>query len=163
MKLFKEFKEFAMKGNVMDLAIGVIIGGAFSGIVKSFTENIIRPIINLFGGAEVHGTIVLARNGEGIITSAIDYGSFITAIVNFLIVAFVLFMLVKAINTAEKRNKKHLEKLAHKLKKDKKEEQGPTPEPTTKVCPYCLSEIPYKAVKCCHCTSDIKEEEEKEE
>ena len=154
MKLLKEFKEFALKGNVMDLAIGVIIGGAFSGIVNALTENIIQPIINLLGGAEVHGTIVLATNAAGEATAAIDYGAFITAIINFLIVAFVLFIIIKAINTAEKRNKEHLEKIAKKIGKNKKEEVKT--EPTTKTCPYCLSEIPYKATRCSHCTSELE-------
>lgn len=166
MKIIKEFKEFAMKGNIMDLAIGVIIGGAFSGIVTSFTENIIKPLITLFGGAEVHGTIVLAKNAAGEVTSAIDYGSFITAIINFLIIAFALFMLVKVINSADKRSKKRLEKLARKMGIDKTEEEAieeAIEEPTTKVCPYCLSEIPYKAVKCSHCTSELSELEEEKE
>ena len=160
MGLFKEFKEFALKGNVMDLAIGVIIGGAFSGIVTALTENVIQPLINLVGGAEVHGTIVLAKNAAGEVTSAIDYGALITAIINFLIVAFVLFMIVKAINTAEKKNKEALEKIAKKVKKNKKGEVvEETPvEPTTKLCPYCLSEIPYKATKCAHCASELETE-----
>lgn len=158
MGLFKEFKEFALKGNVMDLAIGVIIGGAFSGIVTALTDNVIQPLINLVGGAEVHGTIVLAKNAAGEVTSAIDYGAFITAVINFLIVAFVLFMIVKAINTADKRNKEALERIAKKVKKNKKGEVEETPvvEPTTKLCPYCLSEIPYKATRCSHCTSELE-------
>lgn len=160
MGLFKEFKEFALKGNVMDLAIGVIIGGAFSGIVTALTENVIQPLINLVGGAEVHGTIVLARNAAGEVTSAIDYGALITAVINFLIVAFVLFMIVKAINTAEKKNKEALEKLSKKVGKKKNgEEEAPVVEPTTKLCPYCLSEIPYKATKCAHCASDLEKVE----
>ena len=161
MGLFKEFKEFALKGNVMDLAIGVIIGGAFSGIVTALTQNIIQPIINLLGGAEVHGTIVLATNAAGEVTAAIDYGAFITAIINFLIIAFVLFIIVKAINTADKRSKEKLEKIAKKVSKKKKGEEEVIEEPTTKTCPYCLSEIPYKAVKCAHCASDLKEKVEK--
>ena len=162
MKLFKEFKEFALRGNVMDLAIGVIIGGAFSGIVTALTENIIQPIINLLGGAEVHGTVVLATNAAGEVTAAIDYGAFITAIINFLLVAFVLFIIIKAINTADRKSKERLEKLSKKVGKKKKgeveEEQA---EPTTKLCPYCLSEIPYKATRCSHCTSELEEIVEK--
>ena len=162
MGLFKEFKEFALKGNVMDLAIGVIIGGAFSGIVTALTENVIQPLINLVGGAEVHGTIVLAKNAAGEVTSAIDYGALITAIINFLIVAFVLFMIVKAINTAEKKNKEALEKISKKVGKKKKgqaEDEVVVEEPTTKLCPYCLSEIPYKATKCAHCASELEKVE----
>ena len=162
MKLFKEFKEFALKGNVMDLAIGVIIGGAFSGIVKALTDNIIQPIINLLGGAEVHGTIVLATNEAGEITAAIDYGAFITAIINFLIIAFVLFIIIKAINTADRKSKERLEKLSKKVGKKKKGEvEEEQVEPTTKLCPYCLSEIPYKATRCSHCTSELMEKVEK--
>ena len=161
MGLFKEFKEFALKGNVMDLAIGVIIGGAFSGIVTALTENVIQPLINLVGGAEVHGTIVLAKNAAGEVTSAIDYGALITAVINFLIVAFVLFMIVKAINTAEKKNKEALEKISQRVGKKKKgqAEEEAIVEPTTKLCPYCLSEIPYKATKCAHCASELEKEE----
>lgn len=160
MKLFKEFKEFALKGNVMDLAIGVIIGGAFSGIVSALTENIIQPVINLLGGAEVHGTIVLARNAAGEATAAINYGAFITAIINFLIVAFVLFMIVKAINTADKKSKENLEKLTKNFKFTKNgEKEEVIEEPKTKICPYCLSEIPYKAKRCAHCTSELEVKE----
>lgn len=155
MGLLKEFKEFAMKGNVIDLAVGVIIGGAFSGIVTALTQNIIQPLINLIGGAEVHGTIVLARNAAGEVTSAIDYGAFITAVINFLIVAFVLFIIIKAFNIADKRSKERLEQLAKKVGKTKKGEK-PAEEPTTKLCPYCLSEIPYKATKCAHCASELE-------
>ena len=159
MGLFKEFKEFALKGNVMDLAIGVIIGGAFSGIVTALTDNVIQPLINLIGGAEVHGTIVLATNAAGEVTSAIDYGALITAIINFVIVAFVLFMIVKAINTADRKSKENLEKIAKKVAKKKKgqAEEEVVQEPTLKICPYCLSEIPYKATRCSHCTSDLEQ------
>lgn len=136
-KFLAEFKEFISKGNVMDLAVGVIIGGAFSGIVTSLTDNIINPLINCIGGAEIQGKIHLV--GE----NYIDYGAFISAIINFVIMAFIIFCIVKAVNKAMSLGKK-------------KEE--PAPEPTTKVCPYCKSEIPIDAVKCCHCTSDIPEE-----
>ena len=141
----------------MDLAIGVIIGGAFSAIVTALTENVIQPLINLVGGAEVHGTIILAKNAAGEVTSAIDYGALITAVINFVIVAFVLFMIVKAINTAERKNKETLEKISKKVGKNKKGEE-PEVEPTTKLCPYCLSEIPYKATKCAHCASELEQE-----
>lgn len=137
-KFLAEFKEFISKGNVMDLAVGVIIGGAFSGIVTSLTDNIINPLINCIGGAEIQGKIHLI--GE----NYIDYGAFISAIINFVIMAFIIFCIVKAVNKA--------------MSLGKKKEEEPTPEPTTKVCPYCKSEIPIDAVKCCHCTSDIPEE-----
>lgn len=134
-KFLKEFKEFISRGNVLDLAVGVIIGGAFSTIVTSLTDNIINPLINLIGGAEVQGVIHLPKG------QVIDYGAFISAIINFLIMAFVIFVIVKAVNKAAS--------LA-----GKKEEDAPT-APTTKVCPFCKSEIDIAAVKCPHCTSDI--------
>lgn len=137
----------------MDMAVGVIIGNAFAAIVSSFTTNIIQPILGLIGGAEIHGTIPLGNSGM-----AIDYGAFLTAVINFLIVAIILFLMVKAFNTAEEQNKKALEKLYEKTtsklnikhhgKEIEKEE-----EPKTKLCPYCLSEIPFKATRCSHCTS----------
>lgn len=137
-KFLKEFKEFINKGNVMDLAVGVIIGGAFTGIVTALTDNIINPLINCIGGAEIQGKIHLI--GE----NYIDYGAFISAVINFIIMAFIIFCLVKALNKAMNIGKK-------------KEEEAPA-EPTTKICPFCKSEIPIDAVKCCHCTSDIPEE-----
>lgn len=136
-KFFKEFKEFISKGNVMDLAVGVIIGGAFSAIVTSLTDNIINPLINCIGGAEIQGKIHLIGDNY------IDYGAFISAIINFVIMALIVFCLVKAVNKAMSIGKK-------------KEEPA---EPTTKTCPYCKSEIPIDAVKCCHCTSDLPTEE----
>lgn len=136
-KFFKEFKEFIAKGNVLDLAVGVIIGGAFSSIVTSLTDNIINPLINCIGGAEIQGKIHLI--GE----NYIDYGAFISAIINFIIMAFIIFCIVKAVNKAMSIGKK----------------EEPAAAPTTKICPYCKSEIPIDAVKCCHCTSDIPEKE----
>ena len=136
-KFFKEFKEFISKGNVLDLAVGVIIGGAFSTIVTSLTDNIINPLINCIGGAEIQGRIHLIGDNY------IDYGAFISAIINFLIMAFVIFCIVKAVNKAMT--------LGHK-KEEKAEE-----EPATKICPFCKSEIAVDAVKCPHCTSDITE------
>lgn len=137
-KFFSEFKEFISKGNVMDLAVGVIIGSAFTGIVTSLTDNIIKPLINCIGGAEIQGKLHLI--GE----NYIDYGTFISAVINFVIMAFIIFCLVKSINKLMSIGKK-------------KEE---APAPTTKVCPFCKSEIPIDAVKCCHCTSDISDKEE---
>ena len=133
-KFFAEFKEFISKGNVLDLAVGVIIGGAFSTIVTSLTDNIINPLINCIGGAEIQGKIHLVGDNY------IDYGAFISAIINFLIMALVIFCIVKAVNKAMS--------LGHK------KEETPV-EPTTKVCPFCKSEIAIDAVKCPHCTSDI--------
>ena len=154
--MFKEFKEFIMRGNVMDMAVGVIIGGAFSSIVTSLTDNFIQPLINLIGGAEIKGTIPLGTSGQ-----ALNYGAFLTAVINFLIVAFVLFIMVKTMNTLERKSKERLEKMARKLplkKKSKKGEEVIEADPETKLCPFCLSEIPFKATKCAHCASDLKEE-----
>ena len=147
--MFKEFKEFISKGNVMDMAVGVIIGGAFAKIVTALTDCFIQPLLNLIGGAEVHGRIQIGTTGQ-----YIDYGTFITAVINFLIIAFVLFLMIKIFNTAEKRSKAKLEALAKKTGRVKAD---PKEEPTKKLCPYCLSEIPYKATKCAHCASDLEE------
>ena len=142
-KFLQEFKQFISKGNVMDLAVGVIIGGAFSSIVTSLTDNIIKPLINCIGGAEIQGKIHLI--GE----NYIDYGAFLSAVINFLIMALIIFCMVKIVNKAVELGKK-LEK-----------EQPKEPEkPVTKICPFCKSEIPIDAVKCCHCTSDIPCDEE---
>lgn len=157
--MFKEFKEFISKGNVMDLAIGVIIGGAFSDIVTALTSSFIQPLLGLIGGAEVKGTIPLGDSGQ-----ALDYGAFLTAVINFLIVAFVLFIMIKAVNTANKKSKERLEALATKVplkgKKGKNDEEVQA-EPETKLCRYCLTEISYKATRCPHCTSILEEEAKK--
>lgn len=131
-KFFGEFKEFVMRGNVMDLAVGVIVGGAFSAIVTSLTDDIISPILGIFGGMDFSSLVVNVNGAE------IKYGAFITAVINFLIMAFIIFLMVKGIN-----------KIMSIGKKEVKE------EPTTKVCPYCFSEIDIKATKCPHCTSNI--------
>lgn len=160
--MLKEFKEFISKGNVMDMAVGVIIGGAFTSIVNALTSCFIKPILGLIGGAEVKGTIPLGHSGQ-----ALDYGTFLTAVINFLIVAFVLFIILRTINTANAKSKESLERLAKKVKIHKKgkksaevEEEVVVPEPTTKICPYCLSEINYKATRCPHCTSELEEHTE---
>jgi len=136
-KLFKEFKEFISKGNVLDLAVGVIIGGAFSSIVTSLTDNIIKPLINCIGGAEIQGKIHLVGDNY------IDYGAFLSAIINFIIMAFIIFCIVKAVNKMMSLAKKN-------------EEEAPA-APSTKICPFCKSEIAADATKCPHCTSDITE------
>ena len=148
-----EFKEFIMRGNVIDLAVGVIIGGAFGAIVTSLVEDIIMPVISLFtkgidfanlfiqlGGDQKYATIEAAKEA-GVATLA--YGNFISAIINFLIMALVIFLLVKAINKA------------HTI--GKKEEPAVEEAPTTKTCPFCKSEIAIDASRCPHCTSEIKE------
>ncbi len=135
-KFLKEFKEFALKGNVMELAIAVIIGGAFQGIITAFTDDFINPIINSIGGAEIGGHFEIFSTGQ-----YIEYGAFITAVINFLIMAFVIFLLMKAVNK--------LLSLGHK-----KEEEA---APLTRKCPYCYGEIDLKATKCMHCTSDVSD------
>ena len=135
-KFLKEFKEFALKGNVMELAIAVIIGGAFQGIITAFTDDFINPIINSIGGAEIGGHFEIFNTGQ-----YIEYGAFITAVINFLIMAFVIFLLMKAVNK--------LLSLGHK-----KEEEA---APLTRKCPYCYGEIDIKATKCMHCTSDVSD------
>ncbi len=144
MKAFmKEFKEFISRGNVMDMAVGIIIGGAFTAIVTSLVNDVIMPLISVItGGFDFKKLCVTLGTGEGAAT--LNYGAFITAIINFLIISFVIFSLIKAIN---------------KFSRKKKEE----PDPTTKECPYCKSEIPIEATKCPHCTSDIPLEEKEEE
>ena len=160
--MFKEFKEFISKGNVMDMAIGVIIANAFAAIVTAFTESFIQPLLGLIGGAEIHGTIPLGKSGQ-----SINYGSFLTAVINFLIVAFILFLMIKIVTTAEKKSKEKLEQLAHmaenkvgkklgKGKKAKEEIEETSVEPTTKLCPYCYTEIAFKATRCPHCTTKLE-------
>ena len=156
--MFKEFKEFVMRGNVIDLAVGVIIGSAFSSIVTSLTDNFIQPLINLIGGAEIKGTIPLGESGQ-----ALNYGAFLTAVINFLIVAFVLFLIVKTMNTLERKSKEKLEKMVSKVpgrfgKKKKEENIEEEKEPETKLCPFCYTEISYKATRCPHCTSILEED-----
>lgn len=163
--MLKEFKEFISKGNVMDMAVGVIIAQAFASIVTAFTESFIQPLLGLIGGAEIHGTIPLGKSGQ-----AIDYGKFLTAVINFLIVAFILFLMIKIVNAAEKRSREQLEKLTNeaektilkKVKKGKKEEVEKAPEPEVKLCPYCFTEIPFKATRCPHCTTKLEGFKEKE-
>lgn len=138
---FNEFREFISRGNVMDMAVGVIIGGAFSGIVTSLTEDIISPILGLFGGMNFDQ---LSINILGEVT--LNYGKFITAVVNFLIMALIIFCMVKSMNMMEAE----AAKLAHLAEK----EEAPA-APTTKQCPYCLSEIPIGATRCAHCTSEL--------
>ena len=139
MKIVKEFKEFIMRGNVMDLAVGVIIGGAFGAIVTSLTDDIISPVLGIFGGMDF-SSLVLNVNG-----AEIRYGAFITAIINFLIMALIIFLMVKGINKVMTIGKK------------KKEEEE---EATTKLCPHCCEEVNINATKCPHCTGDIPAEEE---
>ncbi len=150
--MLKEFKEFATRGNIMDLAVGVVIGGAFQSIITSLVNDIIMPAISILTG-KVDFSDMMFTVGE----ASIKYGNFITAIVNFLIIAFSIFLAITYMNKLSKKMEAislgQVEKLNKKLGKTKKEE--PVPEPTVKICPFCYSEIPYKATKCAHCTSDI--------
>lgn len=140
-KFFGEFKTFIMRGNVLDLAVGVIIGAAFQAIVTSLTSDIISPILGLFGGMNFD------RYALTIGDVSIGYGKFLTAVINFIIMAFVIFLIVKLVNKIMAIGKKP-------------EEQA---EPATKICPFCQSEISIKATKCPHCTSDIPAETETKE
>ncbi len=135
-----EFKEFITRGNVMDMAIGVLIGGAFSTIVTSLTEDIISPILGLFGGMNFDR---LSVNILGEVT--LNYGKFLTAVVNFLLMALIIFLMLKGINALHAKT----EKLAHMGKEEVKA------EPAVKTCPYCRMEIPIKATRCGHCTSEL--------
>lgn len=136
----EEFKKFIMRGNVMDMAVGVIVGGAFTSIVTSLNQDILTPILGIFGGTDFSNLKVTLGSGEN--APVLCYGNFITAVINFLITAFVIFVLVKAIN-----------KIGDKL--IKKEEEAPA-EPTTKMCPYCRSEIAKEATRCPHCTLNLE-------
>lgn len=147
--MWKEFKEFISRGNVMDLAVGVIIGGAFQAIITSLVNDVIMPVITMITGKADFSDLVV-----NIGSAKLGIGNFISAVINFLIIALVIFFMVKSINTLNKKSQEKLAKLATKKGKKAAEEEG---EPTTKLCPHCLSEIPYKATKCSHCTSDLKE------
>ena len=133
-----EFKEFALKGNVMDMAVGIIIGGAFTAIVTSLVDDLINPIIGLLCGKDFSNLSAVFFDGQ----VELRYGAFIMAVVNFVIVALVLFSIIKAMNKATSLTKK---------------EEETEEEPTTKECPFCLQEIPIKATRCPHCTSELSE------
>lgn len=165
--MLKEFKEFAMRGNIMDLAIGVIIGGAFQKIVTSLVNDIIMPCISIVTG-KIDYTNLFITVGD----VKIAYGSFLTAVVDFLVIAFSLFLIIKYINKLNKKLEQaklqelsKINKLENRfLDKNKifKKKNGKEPkttevieEPTTKICPYCYSEINILATRCPHCTSEL--------
>lgn len=144
MKMWKEFKEFMTRGNVVDLAVGIIIGSAFGKIVTSLVSDIIMPPIGLLLGKVDFSNLYINLSGQVFSSLAeakaagaptMNIGIFINTILDFIIIGFVIFLMVRAIN---------------KLKR-----QPPPPDPTTKSCPFCLSVIPIKAVRCPHCTSDL--------
>ncbi len=148
---FGEFKKFIMRGNVIDLAVGVIIGGAFQAIVNSLVNDLISPLLGMIGGTDfsaysitLKDAVTDPKTGE-IVTEALklNYGSFVTAVINFIIMAFIIFLLVKGINKISEIGKK------------KPVEEAPA-APTTKICPFCKSEIAIDATKCAHCTSDVE-------
>lgn len=132
-KFLQEFKAFALRGNVIDLAVGVIIGAAFQSIVKSLTEDIISPIIGLFANTDFADMVIPIGAG-------IRYGAFLTAVLNFIIMAFLVFLLVKGMNRLASLGKK----------------QEAPKTPTTKKCPYCCTEIALEATRCPHCTSSLE-------
>ena len=152
--MLKEFKEFALKGNIIDMAIGVIIGGALQKIVSSLVNDIIMPTLAIFTGKVDFSDLVFTVGN-----SSIKYGSFITTIVDFLIIAFSIFIAIRTINKLNDKAKENLDKVSHKNKIFKKNKAKDTvEEPTTKVCPFCFSEINIKATRCPHCTSDLTTE-----
>ena len=150
--MFKDFREFAMRGNVVDMAVGIIIGGAFGTIVKSLVDDVIMPPIGLLlGNVDFANLFVVLKQGTkaappytnlaeahaaGAVT--LNYGQFINNVVSFIIVAFAVFLLVRGMNRLQKRL-----------------EHAPDPEATTKECPYCLSTINIKATRCPQCTADL--------
>lgn len=134
-KLVQEFKDFALRGNVMDLAVGVIIGAAFQAIINSLVNDIISPLIGLIANTDLSYLVATVGDVE------IRYGAFITAIINFILMAIIIFFLVKGMNALADMGSK------------KKEEPA---APATKICPYCKSEIPLDAVRCPHCTSTLE-------
>ena len=133
-KFLNEFKTFAMRGNVIDMAVGVIIGGAFKGIVDSLVNDILSPVIGLIGKKDFSA---LSINLLGV---DVKYGAFVTAVINFIIMAFVIFLLVKGLN-----------KLSEMGKKQEVVEEAAK----TKQCPFCMSEIAIEATRCPHCTSEL--------
>ncbi len=147
--MFKEFKEFVMRGNVVDMAVGIIIGAAFGTIIKSLVADVIMPPIGLaLGKVDFANLFILLKDGKpagpylalaeaqkaGAVT--INYGAFINTIISFVIIAFAVFLLIRSLNRLKKQ-------------------EAPA-EPATKECPYCLSAVPVKASRCAHCTSDLK-------
>lgn len=152
-KIINEFKVFIMRGNVLDLAVGVIIGGAFQGIINSLVNDVMMPLITLCTGGVNFTDWFIALDGNYYATlaaaqqagaSTLNYGTFLTAVVNFLIMAFVIFMMVKTMNVIASRGKKA---------------ENADAEATTKECPFCKSTIPAAAIRCPHCTSDLTVQE----
>jgi large conductance mechanosensitive channel len=148
--MLKEFKEFVMRGNVVDMAIGIVLGTAFGAIVKSLVSDVVMPPIGLLlGGVDFANLFIVLKAGtaprpyasladaQAVGAVTINYGVFLNTIISFIIIAFVVFLIIRYINRLQR------------------EEEAPPPEPTTKDCPYCLSSIPIKATRCPHCTSEL--------
>ena len=150
MGMLQEFKAFAMRGNVVDMAVGIIIGGAFGTIVKSLVDDVIMPPIGLLlGGVDFSDLFIILKEGAtagpyatvaaakeaGAVT--LNAGLFVNSVISFTIVAFAVFLLIKGMNSLQKK------------------EEAPPAEPTEKECPHCFTQIPIKATRCAHCTSDI--------
>jgi len=149
--MWKEFKEFAMRGNVVDMAVGIIIGAAFGTIVKSLVDDVIMPPIGLLLGnvdfsnlflvlkaGKIAGPYATLSEAHSAGAVSINYGAFINTVISFLIVAFAVFLLIKGLNQL------------------KRKEVAPAATPTTKACPHCLSTIPIKATRCAYCTSELR-------
>lgn len=147
---FKEFREFAFKGNMIDLAVGMIIGSAFTALVKNLVDDLVMPLISLITGKIDFENMFIPLAGQStkVYAEAVEqgavlaYGSFITAVINFLIMALVVFLMVKQMNKLRRLN-------------EKKEDLAEAAEPTEKECPYCKSMIPVSASRCPHCTSKL--------
>lgn len=140
--LIEEFKKFITRGNVIDMAVGVIIGGSFTTIVTSLNNDIITPILGIFGGVDFSNLKLVLGSGKN--APVLAYGSFITAVINFLIVAFILFALIKLVNSIN-------ESIKAKIGEENKAEAE------VKICPFCKEEINIEASRCPHCTSVIDE------
>jgi large conductance mechanosensitive channel len=140
MGMMKEFKEFAMRGNVVDMAVGIVIGGAFGKIVTSFVNDVIMPPIGMLLGNVDFSNLAVTLQAKTADAEAVTlkYGAFINTILDFIIIAFAIFIVIKQMN------------------RFKKKEEAPPAEPTTKACPKCFSDIPIKATRCPHCTSDLQ-------
>ena len=152
--MLKEFTEFAVKGNMIDMAVGIIIGGAFNSLVSTLVNDVIMPLLSILTGKIDFSNIFIAMDGtkyaalsavpEGV--AVVKIGAFISGVLNFIIMAFVVFLIVKFIN---------------RLRTEKEEPAKEAPAPTTKKCPYCMTEIAIEATRCPHCTSVLEAEENK--
>lgn len=138
--MLKEFKQFAMRGNVVDMAVGIIIGAAFGKIVSSLVNDVIMPPIGyMIGGIDFSDLVITIREATAEAAAVtINYGTFINVVIDFVIVAFAIFMVIKGMN------------------KLKRKEEAPAPAPTTRECPFCMTSIAIKATRCPACTSDLK-------